>query len=128
MSQNTYFEQMTGEPWSKQKKLHWFFNQIAQGRVRDYQTDVVARLKKLPEKYFSLEQYGHLTTDAPRYPLLSIKAGDFSNGKPNILITAGVHGYEPSGIEAVLNYLENQMRPDLRHSNFLIYPTISPWA
>jgi len=46
-----YFEKIElGQPWAKQKRLHWFFNQTAKGQVRDYQVDVVLPIHELAKR------------------------------------------------------------------------------
>lgn len=129
MSMDAYFEKpIIDKAWSSQKRLHWYFDMLAKGQQRDYQKDVVSRLKKLPNDKMRLIQYGHLTEDGAQYPLYYVQIGEPKNGKPNILYTAGVHGYEPSSIEAALHFLENDVESYSEESNLRIYPCISPWA
>jgi hypothetical protein len=118
--------QNESQGWDARKISDWY-NQIVQKRVRTYD-DVVQRIQRLPANSFQLEQYGTLSIEPSRYPLLSVTAGDLENGKPNILIMGGVHGYEPSGVEAALEFLENEATSLTDEFNFAVYPCISPWA
>jgi hypothetical protein len=50
-----------------------------------------------------------------------------SRGKTcKILLTAGVHGDEPAGVEAVLHLLENERSELLEQFSFAIVPCINP--
>ena len=113
--------------WNLRQKLEWQ-KIVTQRQVRDYRLDVVSRLRQLPSNTHVLDKYGSLSIDEERYPLFNVTVGDLSNDNPNILITGGVHGYKPSGIEASLRFLE-QDAPYLTNGfNFVVYPCLSPWA
>lgn len=50
-----------------------------------------------------------------------------SNARTSILISAGIHGNEPSGVEAILNLLEK--RPTwLECADLTILPCLNPWG
>jgi len=125
-----YFEEIElGTPWTKQKRLHWYFNQMSNGPVRNYQADIVLPMQKLAKKNsFELIQYGHLTINGPRYPLLAMIVGDLSNGKPTKFISSGNHGYEPSGIIANKEFLENEAESYIDKINIVAPICISPWS
>jgi len=65
--------------------------------VRSYKEEVLDKITLLKEN-FDVEQYGALSCDKERYPLMSIKTRNWDQNKPNILVTGGVHGYETSGV------------------------------
>ena len=116
------------QPWNAAQIKGWYDGVIAGGKVRDYKADIVSRLMRLPANTHVLEVYGTIHTPGESYEALRVTVGDLSNGKPNIIITGGVHGYEPSGIEAAIRFLENDA-PRLSDTfNFAVYPCISPWA
>ena len=70
----------------------------AQGNVqRSYKEEVLDKIDLLKED-FDVEQYGALSVDPERYPLMSIKTRNWDANKPNVLVTGGVHGYETSGV------------------------------
>jgi hypothetical protein len=41
---------------------------------------------------FDIEQYGELSIDKERYPLMYVKTRNWDTNNPNILVTGGVHG------------------------------------
>jgi len=59
------------------------------------------------------------------YPLYRV-ALENSGASRTILLTAGVHGDEPAGIEAVLHLLENERSEILEQFSFLIVPCVNP--
>ncbi len=113
--------------WSDSQVKQWF-TEISQAPKRSYQQDIVSRLHSLPANLVTLEQYGTLQDDIGGHPLFRVMVGDLSNDNPTILITSGVHGYEPSGIEASINFLENDALSLKDKFNFVVYPCISPWS
>ena len=40
--------------------------------------------------------------DPERYPLFAVKTRGWVDGRPLVLVTGGVHGYEPSGVQGAL--------------------------
>lgn len=115
-------------PWDADQIADWYGEVMSAGKIRDYHADVYSRLAKLPANTNFVEVYGDINTPEQSYEALRVTVGDLRNGKPNILITAGVHGYEPSGIEASIRFLEEDAPRLSDKFNFLVYPCISPWA
>ncbi len=113
----------TVKPWSSAEKEAWFSKQILQ---RSYRHDVLDRLKALPSNQFSLEQYGALSADPEKYPLYRVLTKPRNHNNPTILITGGVHGYEPSGITGALRFLEETAVQFADKINFVVYPCVSP--
>ncbi len=62
------------------------------------------------------------------YPIHVIHLESSANNHKNILITGGVHGDEPAGIEAVLHFLERNNSSLLKHFRFTIIPCINPYG
>ena len=115
-------------PWGPEKKLKWF---VSQRVKRSYRDDVLVRLealRKSAQPGFVVEPYGNLSLEPDRYPLFAIRLGDWSQRKPTILITGGVHGYETSGVKGALSFVENTASSYLDHFNFVVAPCISPWS
>ena len=84
-----------GQPWNEEEFKAW---STAQGVVqRSYKEEVLDKITLLQEN-FDVKQYGALSVDKDRYPLMSIQTRNWDENKPNILITGGVHGYETSGV------------------------------
>ena len=65
--------------------------------MRSYKEEVLDKISLLKDD-FDIEQYGELSVDKERYPLMSVKTRNWDQNKPNILVTGGVHGYETSGV------------------------------
>ena len=53
---------------------------------------------------------------------------NWSQDKPYVLITGGVHGYETSGVQGTLLWLQTKAEEYSDHFNILVAPCISPWA
>ena len=74
-------------------------------------------------------QYGALSYDKERYPLLALKTHGFGKtGKPTVLITGGVHGYETSGVQGALRFLESRAKDYAEDFDILVAPCVSPWG
>ena len=87
-----------GKPWGDAERAAWLADV---GVVkRSYADEVLAKLESLKDR-FDVMQYGALSQDPSRYPLFCIKTKDFdsNNGKPCVLVTGDVHGYEKSGVQ-----------------------------
>ena len=62
------------------------------------------------------------------YPIYCIRLGGDPRGRKRVLLSAGVHGDEPAGPEAVLAFLERNPAYLLRHFTFLILPCVNPFG
>lgn len=112
-------------PWSPEKKLKWFTSQTVQ---RSYDTDVLQRLAALRKNpLFKVDFYGALTLAPEKFPLFAVRVGE-RPGRPTVLITGGVHGYETSGVKGALLFLEQHVAQYTDHFNFVVAPCISPWS
>jgi protein MpaA len=60
------------------------------------------------------------------YPVHCISLKNSREKTCKILLTAGVHGDEPAGVEAVLHLLENERSELLEQFSFAIVPCINP--
>jgi len=88
----------------------------------------VSRLEALPADKFDVQQFGALSYDPERYPLYRVKSKPWNDANPTVLITGGVHGYELTGVTGALRFLEEEMAKYSDKVNFVVYPTISPFA
>lgn len=113
-----------GTPWGDAEKAQWLAQQNVQ---RSYADDVIAKLRDI-NSAFDVEQYGALPYDAERYPLYTAKSDDRQASKPTILVTGGVHGYETSGVQGAIGFLQTGAEAYLDHFNFIVLPCISPWG
>src|SRR5690349_20764453 len=93
------------KPWGPEEKKGWLERQSIQ---RSYQHDVVDRIKALPADQFETEQYGALSHDPERYPLLCVKSKNWNPENPIVVVTGGVHGYEDSGVTGCLRFIEEE--------------------
>lgn len=113
-----------GKKWTDGDKESWFQQQ---NKKRSYYEQVVSHLDSLNEDYI-IEQYGNLLYDAENYPLYALKSLNWNDDKPSILITGGVHGYETSGVQGAIRFLQTAAKPFLDDFNFVVLPCISPWG
>lgn len=81
---------------------------------------VVRRVEALASQGRTLETIG--TVEG--YPVHCIRAGH--PGRLRVLLTGGVHGDEPAGVEAVLRFLERDMDPWLGQVEFTAMPCVNP--
>lgn len=132
------------DTWSEKDKLEWLSKQTFQ---RSYAEQVLSRIKKLDHLGGQLKTrtYGNLSLQGreelaiegavlsakeyeKRYPLYYVEVGDITNGKPNIIVTGGTHGYEESGVYGALEFLEKDVAGYTDRFNFLVFPCLSPFA
>lgn len=113
-----------GIPWGVAERAEW----LAKRRVhRSYANEVLTKLEGLEEQ-FLVQQYGSLSHDSQRYPLMSVRTRDWSDTKPNVLITGGVHGYETSGVQGAILFLQQSAARYASRFNILVAPCVSPWG
>ncbi len=127
ISESLYSIGTPGQKWTEADKQKWFNTQVIK---RSYQEEVLVKLKPL-KQYFDVFQYGALSLDEKKYPLFVVKSVNWQVEKKTILVTGGVHGYETSGVQGAIRFLENEAanKTDYRkHFNLIVAPCISPWA
>jgi hypothetical protein len=117
---------VVGEKWGDTEKKQWLSMQSVK---RSYQAEVLDKLAPL-KAYFNCTQYGALSVDKGRYPLYAFKSRDWESHKKTVLVTGGVHGYETSGVQGAVRFLEDLAKESLHVDdfNFVIIPCVSPWA
>ncbi|CAM2928804.1 M14 family metallopeptidase [Vibrio mytili] len=120
----TYPVGTPGQPWGDTERKAWL---AQQGVKRSYQEEVVSKIDALRDR-FDIEQYGALSYDENRFPLLCIKTRQWDSAKPVVLITGGVHGYETSGVHGALKFVETQAEHYAEHFNIVVAPCVSPWG
>ena len=113
-----------GEKWDKAEEAAWL---SAQTIKRSYAEEVVLKLEALKSR-FDLEQYGALTHSPGLYPLYVVKSRQWNPNRASILITGGVHGYETSGVQGAIRFLETAARNYAGQFNFMVAPCVSPWG
>lgn len=88
--------------------------------MRDY-TEITERLKNLA---VPIERIG----TAHNYPIHQIRLTASTYTQRRVLITGGMHGDEPAGVEAVLQFLERNNTALLKKFSFTIIPCINPYG
>ena len=88
--------------------------------MRDY-AEVTERLKRLD---VPIERIG----TAHNYPIYQIHLAPTIDTPKHILITGGMHGDEPAGVEAVLQFLARDNTALLKNFSFLVIPCINPYG
>src|SRR5688572_25783771 len=91
-----------GVPWGEAEKREWLSQQT---RRRSYQAEVLEPLDALGSR-FDLVQYGELHYAPDRYPLFAIRSRGWREDRPHVLVTGGVHGYETSGVQGALRFID----------------------
>lgn len=124
MTTNTYPIGTPGEPWGEKQKAQWLASQTIK---REYQTEVLDKIMPLQDQ-FDIKQYGALPYDQARYPLFAIRSKNWDDSLPNVMITGGVHGYETSGVQGAIRFVQTQMAKYQSKFNFVVLPCISPWG
>ena len=70
---------------------------------------MLVKLEPLKGK-FDVTEYGALNyLDAQKFPLFAVRTPNWDSGKPNVLVTGGVHGYETSGVQGAILFLQTRM-------------------
>ncbi|MDQ6685065.1 MAG: M14 family metallocarboxypeptidase [Pseudomonadota bacterium] len=117
-----------GAPWGATEKDAWLARQPVR---RSYAGEVVAPLEARLPRSAELFQYGVLDYSAlglGTYPLLAVRSRIWNPDRPVVLVTGGVHGYETSGVQGALQWLEHEFARCAEAVNLLVLPCISPWS
>lgn len=86
--------------------------------------DIVKRLKNINYSYMNMYELWNTNYG----PIYSINLKSKSESPIKIFLTAGVHGDEPAGVEAVVKFLEADNSKLLEHFEFLIIPCLNPYG
>lgn len=90
---------------------------------RDY-SHLIKQLKSLNWDYMQIETVGSVKD----YPIYSIRLTANQGEQRPVLVSAGTHGDEPAGVEAILHFLERNNTHLLETFEFLILPCINPYG
>ena len=124
MDHQVYAIGVKGQKWGDAEKAQWL---NVQSVKRSYQDEVLTKVNALKAR-FDVELYGALSYDAERYPLFAVKSKNWDLTKPTILVTGGVHGYETSGVQGAIRFIETKAEQYAEQFNILVTPCISPWG
>ncbi len=121
---NHYLIGTVNQKWNAKDKATWLSTQSVK---RSYHDQVIVKLDPLKHQ-FDIEIYGALSYEPEKYPLFIAKTRNWDKHKPFVLITGGVHGYETSGVQGALRFLETAALEYGEHFNLVIVPCVSPWG
>jgi hypothetical protein len=113
-----------GLAWGDAEVAEW---RSRQTRQRSYETDVLRVIETLRSR-LDVSEYGRLDYASGSYPLFAIKSRDWRDELPCVLVTGGVHGYETSGVQGALRFVEQYATSYAGRVNFIVAPCVSPWA
>ena len=121
-----------GKPWEEAEFTEWKKQVKIQ---RSYKEEVIDQLESLLKDsqdsgrdWFEIKQYGSLSHNSSRYPLISVQSKDFDADKPFVLVTGGVHGYETSGVQGAIAFVRTEALKYSKDFNLIVCPCVSPWA
>jgi len=97
-----------GVAWGMKEKQRWLDAQIIK---RSYHNEVVEKLLPLASPSIEIKAYGKLLLAPKSYPLYAARTTPWVVGKPIALITGGVHGYETSGVQGAIRFIQEHMDP-----------------
>ena len=112
-----------GQPWGAAERAQW---RALQRRQRSYADEVLRPVDALRDR-FEVRDYGEVVHGDDRYPLRALR-NRWQPGRPLVLVTGGVHGYETSGVHGALRFLAEHAAAYAGRVNLLVAPCVSPWA
>ncbi|MFI5304975.1 MAG: M14 family metallocarboxypeptidase [Nitrospiria bacterium] len=101
---------------------------------KKYYGSLIHRIEILKKSLsrFEIHVPGYLNYSGQKYPFfvlyLSLNKKPFQGDKKNVCITAGIHGNEPAGVEALLTIIESRIFLDgyLKSCDFMVFPCVNP--
>ncbi|MEO9228637.1 MAG: succinylglutamate desuccinylase/aspartoacylase family protein [Devosia sp.] len=128
LSMTAYPIGIPGIPWGPAEKKAWLERQQ---RRRSYADEVISPLRsRLPKQaelfQYAVMDYAHLRQGS--YPLFAVRSRAWNADDPVVVITGGVHGYETSGVQGALQWIEHEFGHHAGTINLLVLPCISPWG
>lgn len=122
--QHRYPIGMPGQPWGVAEIELW---RARQTRQRSYAGEVLGPIERMRHR-FDVAQYGDVAYAGEHFPLLALSSRHWQSGLPAVLVTGGVHGYETSGVQGALCFLDANAEAYAGQVNLLVVPCVSPWA
>lgn len=113
-----------GAPCGGFERAEWL---PQQRRQRSDESEVLNVIDCLRPR-FDEEHYGQLDDSPDSYPLMTIRSRDWRDDLPEVLITGGVHGYETSGAQGALQFVDQHAEDYSGRVNLLVAACVSPWA
>lgn len=94
---------------------------------RSFTREVVQPLKKSMAGH-RLIKAGRITTDAGIHPIYAALTRNYSGEFPRITLSAGIHGEEPAGVYALLEFMNRHIDRYLGHFSFLVLTCLNPYG
>ena len=94
---------------------------------RPYRREVIDALKENASGH-RIVKAGRIGTDAGVHPVCAVLSGNHRGDLPRILLSAGIHGEEPAGVYALLDFLKRGISRYRYHFSFLILPCLNPYG
>ena len=94
---------------------------------RPFAEEVVQPLKKHAAGH-RLIKAGQVTTDAGVHSIYAALTRNYPGDLPRIVLSAGIHGEEPAGVYALLEFMNRGIDRYLKHFSFLILPCLNPYG
>ncbi len=113
-----------GTPWGAAEVAQWRAGQVRRRSYADEVESVIAGLRAR----FEVSEYGRLDYAPASYTLHAVRSRAWDDGLPVALVSGGVHGYETSGVQGALRFLERHADDYSGRVNLLVAPCVSPWA
>jgi len=89
--------------------------------------EVVQPLKRHPERY-RMVKAGRIATDSGMHPIYAALTRNERRDLPRIILSAGIHGEEPAGVYALLDFMNRGIARFRAHFPFLILPCLNPYG
>ncbi len=73
---------------------------------------------------------GSFSAGRSEYPLYTVRLGEPACDRLSVVLSAGIHGDEPAGVEAALRFIETQAETGalLNCASFLVFPCDNPYG
>ncbi len=113
-----------GQAWGSPEIEQWRARQL---RQRSHADDVLSEVQRLASR-FDVTPYGEAAYAGEVYPLVALRSRGWETGRPVVLVTGGVHGYETSGVHGALRFMDQHAEAFADRINLLVVPCVSPWA
>ncbi len=84
--------------------------------------EAFSRFEKIP-----LEVLGEISANGETLPILKLELNPHSEAQKSVLISGGIHGDEPAGVETICEFLSNKLyTPFLKDWQITILPCLNP--
>jgi len=95
--------------------------------MRSYE-DLLARLHALQSQQLRMQELGTFDAAGKTYPFVVMHLGTPAPGRVGVMLASGIHGDEPAGVEAVVQFLEVARADEelLSRFHFLVFPCNNP--